>query len=83
MEHKLPLCDKWHSWDDLPDILPWRRKAFRAALLALMGLSGCVNGVSPTPEQSWDQANLKRFDSGCPTAIYVSPNGVLELCPPE
>ena len=31
--------------------------------------------------QSWDQENLKRHDSGCPTAIFIAPNGVLEQCP--
>lgn len=33
------------------------------------------------PAQSWDQANLKRNDAGCPTAIYVAPGGTLEQCP--
>ncbi len=33
-----------------------------------------------TPAQSWDQANLKRHDVGCPTAIYVAPGGHLEQC---
>lgn len=32
------------------------------------------------PSQSWDQENLKRNDHGCPTAIYVAPNGNLEQC---
>ena len=31
----------------------------------------------------WNQENLKRNDSGCPTAIYVNQNGVLALCPPN
>jgi hypothetical protein len=35
----------------------------------------------PAPSQSWDQENLKKNDHGCPTAVYVAPNGVLELCP--
>lgn len=30
--------------------------------------------------QSWDQENLKRTDSGCPTAIFIAPGGVLEQC---
>lgn len=33
-----------------------------------------------SPAQSWDQENLKRDDHGCPTAIYVAPNGNLEQC---
>lgn len=32
------------------------------------------------PAQSWDQENLKKNDAGCPTAIYVAPNGELEQC---
>lgn len=31
---------------------------------------------------SYDQANLKAGDRGCPTAIYVAPNGILEQCGP-
>jgi hypothetical protein len=34
------------------------------------------------PSQSWDQENLKRHDVGCPSAIYIAPNGVLEQCEP-
>lgn len=30
--------------------------------------------------QSWDQANLKKDDHGCPTAIYVAPKGELVQC---
>jgi hypothetical protein len=29
---------------------------------------------------SWDQQSLKRSDAGCPTAIFVAPNGDLEEC---
>jgi hypothetical protein len=29
---------------------------------------------------SWDQENLKRYDVGCPTAVYVAPGGDLEQC---
>jgi hypothetical protein len=32
------------------------------------------------PSQSWDQANLQQNDFGCPTAVYIAPNGVLEQC---
>ena len=32
--------------------------------------------------QSWDQENLKRGDSGCPTAIFVAPGGELKQCRP-
>jgi hypothetical protein len=37
-----------------------------------------------SPAQSWDQANLKRNDNGCPTGIYyISPaTGLLVQCPP-
>jgi hypothetical protein len=32
-------------------------------------------------EFRWDQEHLKAADAGCPTAIYVAPNGVLQPCP--
>jgi hypothetical protein len=35
----------------------------------------------PPKSESWDQENLKRNDHGCPTAIYVAPEGVLTQCP--
>jgi len=42
--------------------------------------------ASPTPTvgrtatESWDQENLKKNDHGCPTAIFIAPNGELEQC---
>jgi hypothetical protein len=36
--------------------------------------------VEHNPAQSWDQSNLKAHDSGCPTAVFVAPNGDLEQC---
>jgi hypothetical protein len=39
------------------------------------------NAATPLPSQSWDQENLKRNDSGCPTSIYIAPGGNLQLCP--
>lgn len=32
------------------------------------------------PALSWDQANLKLNDHGCPSAIFVAPNGELVQC---
>jgi hypothetical protein len=32
------------------------------------------------PSASWDQSNLKLHDNGCPTAIFVAPNGELTQC---
>ena len=49
-------------------------------VLGLCVLSSIGCAARPTPEQSWDQANLKRNDKGCPTAIYVAPNGELQQC---
>src|SRR6185312_10338083 len=69
----------WRSLDDLPPILPWYRKSYLAALLVILGLAGCTHMAS----QSWDQANLKRRDSGCPTAIFVAPGGNLIQCQAE
>lgn len=34
----------------------------------------------PAPAQSWDQENLKRNDSGCPTAVFIAPGGNLVQC---
>ena len=44
--------------------------------LCLLLLAGCVHH----PAQSWDQANLKRNDHGCPVAIFVAPGGILQQC---
>jgi hypothetical protein len=49
------------------------------SMLATALLMGCSH--APTPEQSWDQANLQRNDFGCPVSVYVAPNGNLEQCP--
>jgi hypothetical protein len=32
-------------------------------------------------EFRWDQESLKTYDSGCPTAIFEAPGGVLRQCP--
>lgn len=41
-----------------------------------------LNEASHISSESWSQDNLKQFDSGCPTAIYVNNRyGFLELCP--
>lgn len=45
-------------------------------LAAIVYLGGCATPKS----MSWDQENLKRNDSGCPTAIYVAPAGILVQC---
>jgi len=45
-------------------------------------LFGCVQRPLPhrDPSASWDQENLKKNDQGCPTAVYVAPNGNLTQC---
>ncbi len=50
---------------------------FKTFLAFLVLLSGCAGHM---PSQSWDQANLKHHDSGCPTAIFVAPQGELVQC---
>ena len=46
-------------------------------LLLAQGCSRCHN----CDQLEWSPANLKQFDSGCPTAIYVNNRyGILELC---
>jgi hypothetical protein len=53
--------------------------------LILLVLFGCAAQPLPLPDRpsaaSWDQENLKRNDHGCPTAIFIAPEGVLEECP--
>lgn len=41
---------------------------------------GQYGGTCSFTSQSWDQENLKKYDHGCPTAIYIAPHGVLEQC---
>lgn len=47
--------------------------------IALFGV-GCAATPHHPAGQSWDQANLKQNDFGCPTAIFVAPNGELTQC---
>jgi hypothetical protein len=54
------------------------KRTLLAALAAL--LCACAAAPAHNPLQSWDQANLKRNDSGCPTAIFVAPDGNLSQC---
>jgi hypothetical protein len=52
-----------------------------AAIALLVMLSGCAAHLPHRePAQSWDQENLKRSDHGCPTAIFIAPNGALTQC---
>ena len=52
-------------------------------VLVLTALGGCATPTElhhrPASE-SWDQANLKRNDIGCPTAIFIAPGGNLVEC---
>lgn len=56
--------------------------AFLAVLVALE-----IGAPAPEPRTidlkawSWDQENLKRYDRGCPTAVFIAPQGELEQCP--
>jgi hypothetical protein len=59
-------------------------KKFLAALVALT-FASCAGEPAYTlphqdPSLSWDQANLKQHDDGCPSAIFVAPNGSLVQC---
>jgi hypothetical protein len=59
-------------------------KKFLAALSALALASCAAHSAHTLPHQdpalSWDQANLKRHDAGCPSAVFIAPNGVLAQC---
>lgn len=57
-------------------------------MLVLMAILGFIDVrhqlhvvEPPQAAQSWDQANLKRHDIGCPTAIFIAPEGNLKECP--
>lgn len=54
------------------------KRFFAAALAAL--LCACSTAPARTSAQSWDQANLKRNDHGCPTSVFVAPGGELVQC---
>jgi hypothetical protein len=47
-------------------------------------LFGCASAQPKLPHrnpaESFDQSNLKRLDSGCPTAIFTAPDGELQQC---
>jgi hypothetical protein len=53
---------------------------FGALLVKAVNWAYPVPAAKPAREQSWDQENLKRHDSGCPTAIFVAPHGELVQC---
>jgi hypothetical protein len=57
-------------------------KRFIVAAAALL-LAACVTVTTlphRDPAASWDQANLKINDHGCPSAIFVAPGGNLVQC---
>lgn len=58
-------------------------KRLLAAAGAALLLAACVT-LRPLPHRdpatSWDQANLKLNDHGCPSAIFVAPRGDLAQC---
>lgn len=64
--------------------------AMLALAIIVLFFTGCASmqraqgGTESLPHrpkwESYDQGNLKRHDSGCPTAIYVAPGGNLEEC---
>ncbi len=47
-------------------------------ILLIASLAGCT--IHHPESQSWDQGNLKRNDRGCPTAVFIAPNGNLVQC---
>jgi len=65
-----------------------RRYRFCLTLLIAGAISGCMHSGAYTHNmhsraswESYDQANLKRNDAGCPTAVWIAPAGELEQCP--
>ena len=58
------------------------------ALFLSIAIGGCsylppfISHVDAHPEwESYDQANLKKNDYGCPYAVWIAPSGELEQCP--
>lgn len=56
------------------------RKIFAALLAVTLGACTTERAAHHSPEQSWDQDNLKRYDMGCPTAVFIAPGGDLVQC---
>lgn len=56
------------------------KRTLVAAIAAILYACSVPPAAHHLPTQSWDQANLKRNDTGCPTAIYVAPDGNLVQC---
>jgi hypothetical protein len=54
-------------------------KRFLIVALAAL-LCNCAAVPAHTSTQSWDQGNLKKSDSGCPTAVFIAPGGDLVQC---
>jgi hypothetical protein len=62
-------------------------KFFRGLIYGLLvTVNGCTqveqahNLPHRDPAQSWDQGHLKQNDHGCPTAIFIAPDGELRQC---
>ena len=47
-------------------------------LILIILLTACK--APHDPRQSWDQEHLKRHDVGCPSAVYIAPDGELQQC---
>jgi hypothetical protein len=50
------------------------------AIAAAIGDSRHIQLPHRPRAQSFDQENLKLRDSGCPSAVFVAPNGELQQC---
>lgn len=54
------------------------------ALAAYLNAPKTLVSQTPLPHRdpatSWDQANLKQNDHGCPSSVFVAPDGVLVQC---
>ena len=66
---------------------------FALACLTAYALVGCSTetesmryklelATHDDPRFNWSQEALKRGDYGCPSAIYIAPDGVLTQCAP-
>jgi hypothetical protein len=53
------------------------------ALTVLLAACASAPVTHHSAGESWDQENLKLNDHGCPTAIFVAPNGELVQCGAE
>lgn len=83
------------SHSGIPEKGPGVRRFYLSSRTVILSITAtalvsCATVVHYAPAQppnrpaseSWDQANLKAHDHGCPTSIFIAPGGNLVECSP-